>query len=146
LNAACRLLLRRKNIRSASVALLITILASAPCYVQSLGQSFAQSPAPAHAKLPPPPLPLGVPKPGPQTEAPYAPQPILPGGVVVPLYPPHSPFLNAKRVREPEQYNMSQAAPGRINSIVNIHNPSIEVHTVESGLNTGAAVILAAGG
>ena len=36
--------------------------------------------------------------------------------------------------------------PGRINSIVNIHNPSIEVHTVERGLNTGAAVILVAGG
>jgi endo-1,4-beta-xylanase len=41
---------------------------------------------------------------------------------------------------------MSQAVPGRISSIVNIHNPSIEVHTVEGGLNTGAAVILVAGG
>jgi endo-1,4-beta-xylanase len=41
---------------------------------------------------------------------------------------------------------MSKAVPGRINSIVNIHNPSIEMHTVEGGLNTGAAVILAAGG
>src|SRR4029078_4191802 len=41
---------------------------------------------------------------------------------------------------------MSQAVPGRINSIVNIHNPSIEVHLVDRGLNTGAAVILAAGG
>ena len=36
--------------------------------------------------------------------------------------------------------------PGRINSIVNIHNPSIEVHPVDRGLNTGAAVILVAGG
>jgi endo-1,4-beta-xylanase len=50
------------------------------------------------------------------------------------------------RIREAEQYNMSQAAPGRISSIVNIHNPSIEVHTVDRGINTGAAVILAAGG
>src|SRR5258707_11111622 len=41
---------------------------------------------------------------------------------------------------------MSQTVPGRINSIVNIHNPSIEVHTVDRGLNTGAAVILVAGG
>src|SRR5579863_638694 len=41
---------------------------------------------------------------------------------------------------------MSGAVPGRISSIVNIHNPSIEVHTVERGINTGAAVILAAGG
>ena len=90
--------------------------------------------------------PLGVPKPGPTNEAPYAPQPILPGGVVVPLYPPGSPFLKTERVREAEQYNMNKAVPGRIGSIVNIHNPSIEVHTVDGGLNTGAAVILAAGG
>lgn len=41
---------------------------------------------------------------------------------------------------------MSLAVPGRISSIVNIHNPSIEVHLVERGINTGAAVILAAGG
>jgi endo-1,4-beta-xylanase len=51
-----------------------------------------------------------------------------------------------ERVREAEQYNMSQTVPGRINSIVNIHNPSIEVHPVDRSLNTGAAVILAAGG
>ena len=74
------------------------------------------------------------------------PKPILPGGVVIPLYPPGSPSLNKEKVDEAEQYNMSQAVPGRINSIVNIHNPSIEVHTVESGLNTGAAVILVPGG
>jgi len=66
--------------------------------------------------------------------------------VVIPLYPPDSPFLNKARAREPEQYNMSESAPGRINSIVNIHNPSIEVHRVDRGLNTGAAVILVAGG
>jgi endo-1,4-beta-xylanase len=55
-------------------------------------------------------------------------------------------LLNQDRVREAEQYNLNRAVPGRINSIVDIHNPSIEVHTVEGGLNTGAAVILAAGG
>src|SRR5690242_11910793 len=100
-------------------------------------QTTAVSPLPA---------PIGVPKPGPVTDAPYAPLPILQGGVVVPLYPPGSPFLKMNRVREPEVYNMSQTVPGRINSIVNIHNPSIEVHTVDRSLNTGAAVILAAGG
>ena len=81
--------------------------------------------------LPHLPAPQGVPKPGPATDTPYAPLPILPGGVVIPLYQPGSPFLNMKRVREPEQYNMSQSVPGRIASIVNIHNPSIEVHTVD---------------
>jgi acetyl esterase/lipase len=99
-----------------------------------------------NAQLPPLPAPLAVPKPGPATEAPYAPLPILQGGVVIPLYPPGSHFLKMDRIREPEQYNMSQTVPGRINSIVNIHNPSIEVHTVDRGLNTGAVVILAAGG
>src|SRR5947208_2224271 len=76
----------------------------------------------------------------------YAPQPILPGGVVVPLYPAGSSYLKADRVREAEKYNMSQAVPARISSIVNIHNPSIEVHTVEGGINTGAAIIVVAGG
>jgi endo-1,4-beta-xylanase len=70
----------------------------------------------------------------------------LQGGVVLTLYPPGSPFLNMARVREAEQYTMSGAVPGRINIIVNIHNPSVEVHTVEGGLNTGTAIILAAGG
>jgi acetyl esterase/lipase len=98
------------------------------------------------ATLPPLPAPQALPKPGPASDAPYAPLPILPGGVVVPLYPPGSPFLKADRIREAEQYNMSQTVPGRINSIVNIHNPSIEVHTVDRSLNTGAAVILVAGG
>ena len=41
---------------------------------------------------------------------------------------------------------MSQAVPGRIGSIVNIHNPSVEFHTVDRGINTGAVVILVAGG
>jgi len=74
------------------------------------------------------------------------PRPIVQGGLVVPLYPPGSPFLKADRVNEAEVFNMSQAVPGRVNSIVNIHNPSIEFHPVERGLNTGTVVILVAGG
>ncbi len=122
--------------------MLVLALASAAVYAQSTSQPASTGPV----TLAPLPAPLSVPKPGPETDAPYAPLPILQGGVVIPLYPPGSPFLKLDRVREPEQYNMSQAAPGRINSIVNIHNPSIEVHTVDRGLNTGAAVILVAGG
>src|SRR4051794_23929136 len=100
----------------------------------------------AQQKLPLP-APMAVPKPGPAaTEGAYAPQPILPGGVVVPLFPPNSPYLKADKIREPEVYNMSQAVPGRISSIVGIHNPSIEFHAVERSINTGAVVILAAGG
>ncbi len=109
------------------------MLALAPCL--ALAQEGRKLPAP-----------MGVPAVGPVTDGPYAPQPILQGGVVVPLYPPGSPFLKADRVKEAEKYNMSQAVPGRISSIVNIHNPSIEVHTVEKGINTGAAIIVVAGG
>ena len=111
----------------------------------ALATASAQN-APARPALPALPAPLAVPAPGPVSDAPYAPLSILPGGVVVPLYAPGSPFLKMDRVREAEQYNMSQSVPGRINSIVNIHNPSIEVHTVDRGLNTGATVILVAGG
>ncbi len=113
--------------------------------VPALGQDAPKTNLTTAALEPIPPA-LGVPKPGPTNDAPYAPQPILQGGVVLPLYPADSLHLKKDRVREAEQYNMSKAAPGRINSIVSIHNPSIEVHRVDGGINTGAAVILAAGG
>src|SRR5262249_40741312 len=35
---------------------------------------------------------------------------------------------------------------GRVGSVVGIHNPSIELHRVPRGMNTGTAVILVAGG
>ena len=76
----------------------------------------------------------------------FVPQPILQGGQIVTLFPAGSPFLHADRVGEAEQNNMQKAVPGRIQSIVNIHNPSIELHVVDPGINTGAAVILAPGG
>ncbi len=115
-----------------------------PLLILGLASACAQTPA--SAQLPPLPAPQGLPKPGPVTGAPYAPTPIVAGGVVLPLYPPGSPFLKMERAREAETYNMSQTVPGRINSIVNIHNPSIEFHPVDRGLRTGAAIILAAGG
>ena len=121
--------------------------AALACLSLCLGIVAAQEPKMSRtAVLAPLPAALGVPSPGPTNDAPYAPQPIVQGGVVVPLYPTGSSRLNAARVREAEVYNLSKSVPGRISSIVNIHNPSIEVHTVEGGLNTGAAVIVAAGG
>jgi hypothetical protein len=103
----------------------------------------AESAPGASPALPPPPAPLGVPKPGAKTDAPYAPQPILPGGVVVPLYPPDSAYLKADKIREPEVYQMWGTQLG---AIVSIHNPSLEFHRGQGQLNTGAAVIVAAGG
>jgi endo-1,4-beta-xylanase len=114
----------------------------AAALVLAAGPADAQGRAP----LPPLPAPLGIPAPAAAADGPYAPQPIVAGGIVVPLYPAGSPRLKADRVREAETYNLSQAVPGRISNIVNIHNPSIEIHTVERGINTGAVVILAAGG
>jgi endo-1,4-beta-xylanase len=98
----------------------------------------------APASLPALPPPMDVPMPGPMTSSPYAPQAVLPGGVVVPLYPASSGYLNQDKIREPEKYLMW--GPGEIGAIVHIHNPSIEFHPGNGALNTGAAIILAAGG
>jgi acetyl esterase/lipase len=104
--------------------------------------AFGQTKAP----LPALPAPQSVPKPAADTGQPYAPQSILPGGIVVPLFPPTSPYLKADKLHVPEVYNLSKTVHGRISSIVSIHNPSIEVHLVEKSINTGTAVIVIAGG
>ena len=118
------------------------LLVSALAATTALAQTSPSTAAPATTSF----APLGVPAPGPVTSGPYAPQPILPGGIVVPLYAPDSPHLKHERVAEAEHYNLTTGVPGRIQSIVNIHNPSIEVHAVDARGNTGAAVILVAGG
>jgi len=68
--------------------------------LSSVPRVMAADAAPA-ANLPPLPQPMSVPAPGPMTDAPYAPQAILPGGVVIPLYPPDSSYLDRDRIREP---------------------------------------------
>lgn len=93
-----------------------------------------------------------TPPPAPATQAsaqpgtPFQPQPILQGGQVLTLFPQDSPFLKKDKLAEAEQVTMTNGVPGRVQSIVNIHNPSIELHPVDRGTNTGAVVILAAGG
>ena len=72
--------------------LLTGLLVLGPRVIAADGATVASSP-PATAGLPPLPAPLGVPAPAPATDAPYAPQPILPGGVVVPLFAPDSAYL-----------------------------------------------------
>ncbi|HEY3757487.1 MAG TPA: alpha/beta hydrolase fold domain-containing protein [Opitutaceae bacterium] len=104
--------------------------------------AWAQTTPPA---LPPLPAPQDVPAPGPRTDQPYAPRAILPGGVVVTLYPPDSPYLRANLIREPEQYTF-WGPTGEIGAVTHIHNPSIEFHPGISQLNTGDCIILAAGG
>ena len=75
----------------------------------------------------------------------FVPAPVLPGGFVVPLFAPDSPSLRHDRIGEREQYNTTHTVPSaRVQSVIGIHNPSIEVHL--SGASTGAAVIVAPGG
>jgi alpha/beta hydrolase fold len=82
------------------------------------------------------------------TAKPFVPEPILPGGMVLSLYPADSPFLRREHIHEPERYNTSlKGKPDKTLNVLNIHNPSIEVHLAGDGpLNTGAAVIVAPGG
>lgn len=117
-----------------------------PAICLALALTAAPAGAQTKAPLPPLPAPQAVPRPAADTGQPYAPQAILPGGVVVPLFAPGSPHLKADKVHIPEVYNMSQSVPGRIANVVSIHNPSIEVHTVDRSLNTGTAIILIPGG
>lgn len=81
-----------------------------------------------------------------QSQGPFVPQPILPGGQIVTLFPPTSKYLKKERLGEAEVNNLQKTVPGRIQSIVNIHNPSIEVHVVDPSNSTGAAIILVPGG
>ena len=96
--------------------------------------------------LPPVPAPQMVPKAGPVTKGPYQPLALLPGGIVMPVWPAGSPFLNAKRVNEAEVYTMDPVVNGRVSRVVNVHNPSIEVHLAAENMNTGTAIIVAPGG
>ena len=78
-------------------------------------------------------------------DKPFTPQAVVTGGLVVPLYPPDSPLLKKERLTEPEVVTLSTTGAGRINSIVNVHNTTIELHRA-GGNNTGAAVIVVPGG
>ena len=86
----------------------------------------------------------GSPAPG----TPFIPQPLLPGGRVLPLFPPDSPYLKHERTGEAEKYNSQGNPTGKTTNVINIHNPSIEVHLVDDAepANTGAAVIVVPGG
>ncbi len=79
---------------------------------------------------------------------PFQPEPILDGGEIISLYAPDSPFLNQKRLNEAEIYNSTfEKKPEKIVNVLNIHNPSIEVHLApDNEKNTGTFIILAPGG
>lgn len=95
---------------------------------------FGQNPAPATA-------PNNTPEGGP-----FQPQIIAPGGIILTLYPPTSPLLKHERLQEAEKYNTATGGKGPITNVINIHNPSIEVHLATDRSLNGAAVIVAPGG
>lgn len=80
--------------------------------------------------------------------SPFVPEPVLSGGQVLSLYSVDSPLLKRECIHEPEQYNTSLKQPSdKTVNVINIHNPSIEVHLAnDDASNTGAAVIVAPGG
>jgi endo-1,4-beta-xylanase len=82
-------------------------------------------------------------------DGPFLPAAALPGGIVLPLYPADSPLLKRERLHEAEAYNTTSggvAPGGKVQSTLNIHNPSIEVHLAPDRANHGAAIIVIAGG
>lgn len=84
----------------------------------------------------------------PKPDKPFVPEPILSGGAVLSLYPADSPRLKKEKIHEAERYNTTlKEKAGPTKNVLNIHNPSIEVHLVgDQPGNTGAAVIVAPGG
>jgi acetyl esterase/lipase len=70
------------------------------------------------------------------------PLPLEPGAKVVPLWPAGSPMLH--NCNEREVVTPTKDDPSRIQKVVNIHNPSIELHLASKP--NGLAMILAAGG
>ncbi len=80
------------------------------------------------------------------SDGPFPPAMIRPGGTVIPLYKPDSPLLKKERIHEAEKYNTTSKGAGPIINVINIHNPSIEVHLAKDRSLNGAAMIVAPGG
>jgi endo-1,4-beta-xylanase len=80
------------------------------------------------------------------SDGPFPPQMIAKGGTIIPLYKPDSPLLKRERIHEAEKYNTQGNSKGPIINVINIHNPSIEVHLASDRSKNGAAMIIAPGG
>ncbi len=75
---------------------------------------------------------------------PAEPLPLVPGAKVVMLWPPGSPTL--KHLDQPEVFTFTPGQPDRVQHIVDINNPSVELHLAPAGKANGTGIILAAGG
>src|SRR3954470_23797575 len=72
------------------------------------------------------------------------PAPLQQGAVVVPLWPADK--LTTKGDGGPEVFQRAKTNSARVQSVTNIHNPSIELHLAPPDKRNGTAVILAPGG
>ncbi len=110
-----------------SICLSLLLLAAIPCFAQDKAADTTPARTPA--------------------DGPFKPEIIVPGGLVLPLFPPDSPLLKHERLHEAERYNTASGGKGAITNVINIHNPSIEVHlAAKDAANTGTAVIVVPGG
>jgi acetyl esterase/lipase len=74
------------------------------------------------------------------------PKPLTPGHQVVVLFPPGHPALRAgPGYDKDENFNMNRGGD-KLNSVTNIHNPSIELYLAPPEKANGTSVILSAGG
>lgn len=81
---------------------------------------------------------------GAQSGSPPAPRPLVAGATVITLWPVGSPSL--KPTDATERFTMTAGQPDRVQKVVDIHNPSIELHLAPASRANGTAIILAAGG
>jgi endo-1,4-beta-xylanase len=73
-----------------------------------------------------------------------APVPLVPGAKVVTLWPAGAATL--KGLDEKEVFTITPGMSDRVQKVVNVHNPSIELHLAPAGKANGVGIILAAGG
>jgi endo-1,4-beta-xylanase len=78
---------------------------------------------------------------------PLEPPPLTPGAKVVDLWPADSPQLkNLAGYDQPEKLVTQPDRPDYIQSLSNVHNPSIEVHLAPPDKANGMAIIVSPGG
>ena len=73
-------------------------------------------------------------------QMPPAPLPLVAGAKVVTLWPAGSPTLKA--VDTKEVFTMTEGQPTRVQKVVEVHNPSIELHLAPKGKATGVGIVL----
>ena len=76
--------------------------------------------------------------------SPRQPLPLVTGAKVLTLWLEGSPTL--KGLDRKEVFTLTPGRPERVKKVVNIHNPSIELHLAPAGKANGVGIILAAGG